>query len=321
MPVSLDCLCAGIIVADSVCQPIARMPAPGSLARTERVEFTIGGCASNVAVDMARLGLRVGVSGRVGDDVFGREVRDRLLAADVDCSGLVMSQTAPTSSTFVLNVTGEDRRFIHCVGANAEYDGSQLTHDDIAVAKVLYVGGFGLLEGLSPEKVIRMFRMAREAKVTTVLDVVMPESGDHLLGWIREVLPWTDYFFPNSDESTQLLNGISDVVTQTQRFREFGAGTVAITCGSRGAVLNSSTQRLRSGVYPVEPVDATGTGDAFVAGFISGLLSGVDLGKCLELGTAMGASCVRCMGATTGVFNSYELQQFVSAHPLSVESW
>lgn len=321
MPVSLDCLCAGIIVADSVCQPIARMPAPGSLMRTDRVEFTIGGCASNVAVDMARLGLRVGVSGRVGDDVFGREVRDRLVAASVDCSGLVLSETAPTSSTFVLNVKGEDRRFIHCVGANAEYDGSQLTYEDIAAVKVLYVGGFGLLEGLTPEKVIRMFRMAREAKVVTVLDVVMPEEGDHLLGWIQEVLPWTDYFFPNNDEATQLLNGVSDVVTQTERFREFGAGTVVITCGSRGAVLNSSKQRLKSGVYPVEPVDATGTGDAFVAGFISGLLSNADLGRCLELGTAMGASCVRCMGATTGVFDSTELKQYVSTHTLSIETW
>lgn len=289
--------------------------------RTDRVEFTIGGCASNVAVDMARLGLRVGVSGRVGDDVFGREVRDRLVAASVDCSGLVLSETAPTSSTFVLNVKGEDRRFIHCVGANAEYDGSQLTYEDIAAVKVLYVGGFGLLEGLTPEKVIRMFRMAREAKVVTVLDVVMPEEGDHLLGWIQEVLPWTDYFFPNNDEATQLLNGVSDVVTQTERFREFGAGTVVITCGSRGALLNSSKQRLKSGVYPVEPVDATGTGDAFVAGFISGLLSNADLGRCLELGTAMGASCVRCMGATTGVFDSNELKQYVLTHSLSIEAW
>ncbi|MBC8116834.1 MAG: carbohydrate kinase family protein, partial [Candidatus Saccharimonas sp.] len=146
MAVSLDCLCAGIVVADSVCQPLAKMPPPGTLARTERVEFTIGGCAANVAVDMAKLGLTVGVSGRVGDDVFGREVRDRLVASSVDCSGLVLSPTAPTSSTFVLNVRGEDRRFIHCVGANAEYDGRQVTAETIRAAKVLYVGGFGLLE-------------------------------------------------------------------------------------------------------------------------------------------------------------------------------
>ncbi|MFO1044479.1 MAG: carbohydrate kinase family protein [Planctomycetaceae bacterium] len=137
MPRSLDCLCAGIIVADSVCQPIARIPPPGTLARTRRVEFTIGGCAANVAVDMARLGLAVGISGRVGDDVFGREVRDRLVASSVDCTGLVLSQTAPSSTTFVLNVRGEDRRFIHCVGANAEYDGMQLSEQEIGSSGIV----------------------------------------------------------------------------------------------------------------------------------------------------------------------------------------
>lgn len=318
---SLDCLCAGIIVADSVCQPIARMPAAGTLAITERVEFTIGGCASNVAVDMAKLGLRVGVSGRVGNDVFGREVRDRLLSAQVNCAGLVLSETAPTASTFVLNVKGEDRRFIHCVGANAEYDGSQVTPEEVAAARILYVGGFGLLEGLTPDKVIRLFRMAREAHVTTILDVVLPESGDHLLDWIQAVLPWTDFFFPNHDEASQLLKGMTDVRQQIQRFREFGAGTVVITCGRDGAILNSPNGGLRSGVYPVEPVDATGTGDAFVAGYVLGLLSGASEEQCLRQGTAMGASCVRCMGATTGVFTAMELQRFIAANPLTVERW
>ncbi len=317
----LDCLCAGIIVADSVCQPIARIPPPGSLIRTDRVEFTIGGCAANVAVDMARLGLQIGISGRVGNDVFGREVRDRLVAAKVNCSGLVLSESAPTSTTFVLNVQGEDRRFIHCVGANAEYDGLQVAAADIAAAKVLYVGGFGLLEALSPDKVVRMFRLAREAGVITILDVVLPESGDHLLDWISQVLPWTDYFFPNNDESAQLLRGETDPQRQAQRFQELGAKTVVITCGSQGAILASPTARLKSGVYPVTPVDATGTGDAFVSGYVYGILNHAPPERCLELGTAMGASCVRCMGATTGVFDLPQLKEMIRQNRLSVTTW
>ena len=320
MPISLDCLCAGIVVADSVCQPIARMPPPGSLIRTDRVEFTIGGCAANVAVDMAKLGLCVGVSGRVGDDVFGREVRDRLVASTVDCAGLVLSQTAPTSSTFVLNVRGEDRRFIHCVGANAEYDGMQVTAHDIGSAKVLYVGGFGLLEALTPECVLRMFRLAREANVTTILDVCLPDSDGDFGAWIEAVLPWTDFYFPNNDEAERLC-GEADPQAQVLRFREFGAKTVVITCGSRGAFFASPTERLRSDIYPVEAVDATGTGDAFVAGFVYGLLHGADASRSLQLGTAMGASCVRSMGATTGVFNADELTRHVNTHPLRVETW
>ena len=316
MAVSLDCLCAGIVVADSVCQPLAKMPPPGTLARTERVEFTIGGCAANVAVDMAKLGLRIGVSGRVGDDVFGREVRDRLVASSVDCSGLVLSPTAPTSSTFVLNVQGEDRRFIHCVGANAEYDGRQVTVETIRAAKVLYVGGFGLLEALTPECVVRMFRLAREANVTTILNVVLPETGD-LAAWIETVAPWTDFFFPNNDEAERLC-GETDPLRQARHFRALGVREVVITRGSLGSLQLGPNGHLETGVYPVEAIDATGTGDAFVSGFVFGLLRGASTAECLRLGTAMGASCVRSMGATTAVFSASELLDFVESHPLPV---
>jgi len=318
MAAALDCLCAGIVVADSVCQPLAMMPPPGTLARTERVEFTIGGCAANVAVDMAKLGLKVGVSGRVGDDVFGREVRDRLVVTSVECSGLVLSPTAPTSSTFVLNVRGEDRRFIHCVGANAEYDGKQVTAEAIRSTKVLYVGGFGLLEALTPECVVRMFRLAREAGVKTILNVVLPETGD-LADWIVAVAPWTDYFFLNNDEAERLCRE-TDPLRQARHFRDLGVREVIITLGSRGSLLLGPNGLLETGVYPVEAVDATGTGDAFVSGFVFGLLRGADTAESIRLGTAMGASCVRSMGATTGVFGAAELLAYVKAHPLAVRS-
>jgi sugar/nucleoside kinase (ribokinase family) len=94
-----------------------------------------------------------------------------------------------------------------------------------------------------------------------------------------------------------------------------------VTCGSRGAVLASPTQRIQSGIYPVEPIDSTGTGDAFVSGFVLGLLNGFPIERCLQYGTAMGASCVRSMGATKGVFNARELADYVDSHPLTIEAW
>ena len=316
MTTTLDCLCAGIIVADSVCQPIEKMPPPGTLVRTERVELTIGGCAANVAVDMAKLGLRIGISGRVGNDVFGREVRDLLLTSAVQCGDLVLSETAPTSSTFVLNVKGEDRRFIHCVGANAEYSGSEITLETIRRARVLYVGGFGLLEALTPAAVVRLFQLAREANVTTVLNVVLSPS-DGLPSWIEAVAPWTDYFFPNNDEAER-LSGKADPHQQAQHFRDLGVRTVVVTRGSSGSLLVDADGRLEAGIHHVEVIDGTGTGDAFVSGFLFGLLRGASRAECLQLGTAMGASCVRSMGATTGVFHAAELLAFVASHPLEV---
>lgn len=318
MATTLDCLCAGIIVADTICQPIERLPAAGGLTKTNRIEFSIGGCSANLAVDLVRLGLKVGLSGRVGQDLFGREVRDRLTTAGVETSGLEMSETAPTSSTFVLNVKGEDRRFIHCVGANAEYDGQEVSEDAIRQARSLFVGGFCLLESLTPECVIRLFRVARDAGVITILNVVISESTD-TMAWLNPVLPWTDVFICNNDEAHR-ITGASDPIDQTAALRELGAKTAIVTQGDRGAILITDDTRLKAGVYPVQPVDSTGTGDAFAAGYLYGLLRGEEISQCLKFGTALGASCVRSMGATTGVFNAKELAEFVQSQALSVEA-
>lgn len=315
---SLDCLCAGIIVADIVCQPIEKSPPAGALIKTAGIEFSIGGCSSNMAVDMVRLGMKVGLSGRVGHDVFGREVRDRLDSAGVDTTRLETSDATPTSSTFVLNVKNEDRRFIHCVGANAEYDGSGLTESIIRGTKSLFIGGFGLMESLTAEKAIRLFRIAREAGVTTAFNVVVPESTA-INAWINPVLPWTDYFFCNDDEGRR-ITGQTDPVRQAESLREIGAKTAIVTCGERGSILIGPKDRLKAGIHQVKPLDPTGTGDAFASGFLYGLLRGESIERSLKLGTALGASCVRSMGATTGVFNESELLDFVQANELKVES-
>lgn len=316
MATDYDCLCTGIIVADMVCHPIPKMPPPGGLTRTDSVEFSIGGCSANVSVDLAKLGIRCNLSGRVGDDLFGREVARRLQQSGVDISPLEISRTTPTSSTFVLNVAGEDRRFIHCVGANGEYDGMQIDESAIRQSKMLFVGGFCLMDSMTPERCIRLFRMAREAGVHTVLNIVLSEMTD-TMAWLNPVLPWTDFFFLNNDEARRITHQ-TDAIKQAEALRELGAKTAIVTQGERGSILIGPTDRLRAGVYPVEPIDATGTGDAFSAGFLYGLLKGEPTARCLQLGTAMGASCVRSMGATTGVFNAQQLADFVGSNPLSI---
>ena len=317
MAKTLDCLCVGIVVADMVCHPIEEMPRAGALTRTDSIEFSIGGCSANLGVDLARLGLNVGLSGRVGSDLFGREVCRLLDGSGVDTSLIETSTTAPTSSTFVVNVAGEDRRFIHCVGANGEFDGSQISPDEIRGVKAVFIGGFCLMDSFTPEYAIRLFRIARENNVKTFLNVVLSENTD-TMAWLTGVLPWTDYFFCNDDEARR-ITGELDPVKQVDALRGLGAGTAIVTRGEHGAVLAGVDKRFKVGVYPVKPVDATGTGDAFTAGFLYGVLRGVSDGECLKFGSAMGASCVRSVGATTGVFNASDLADFVERNPLDVE--
>src|SRR5437763_5427746 len=102
-----EVLCAGIVVADHVCTPISHVPAAGELVMAEKMLLTIGGCAANAAVDLAKMGVRSAVVGRVGTDIFGRIVLDMLRAAHVDVDLVRASPTADTSQTLIVNVTGE----------------------------------------------------------------------------------------------------------------------------------------------------------------------------------------------------------------------
>ena len=82
----------------------------------DELPLSIGGNAANVSMNLARLGVTVGAVGCVGDDVFGQFAIQTLKAGGVDMRGVSVLSGVATSATLILNVKGEDRRFIHTAG-------------------------------------------------------------------------------------------------------------------------------------------------------------------------------------------------------------
>ena len=310
-------VCAGIVVADHLCTPIDHLPAAGELVMADDLVLNIGGCASNAAMDLARLGFRSSVCGRVGNDAFGRFVADTLAEHDVDCRALAVDPHRATSQSLIVNVRGQDRRFIHCFGANR---GLSATDVDAALTpstRVLYVGGYLILPGLDPVALAKVFHRARGQGAATVLDVAVPGPGDYLDA-LAPVLAETDVFLPNTDEADLILRE-PDPLRQAIRFHEMGALRVVVTRGEHGAIAVSGERRVRVGTFPVTFVDGSGGGDAFDAGYIAGLLDGRDEMGCLRLASAVGASCVRAVGTTAGVFTREEAEAFLASRRLEIE--
>ena len=135
-------VCAGVLVADHLCTPIPRLPVAGELVQADELVLNIGGCASNAAVVLSKLGVRATICGKVGDDVFGRFVADTLVGYGVDVSALAVDRTHATSQTLIVNVQGEDRRFIHAVGANRALTVNDLDPLLDPPPRVLYLGGY-----------------------------------------------------------------------------------------------------------------------------------------------------------------------------------
>jgi sugar/nucleoside kinase (ribokinase family) len=313
----IDVLCAGIVVADHVCAPIPHVPAAGELVLAKRLQLTLGGCAANVAVDLSKLEVRAAIAGRVGADCFGSIVAELLAESQVDVGGLKVSPERDTSQTLIVNVAGEDRRFIHTFGANADFRAADIPLDLVRCCRVLYVGGFFLMPQLRSEELSEVFRAAREAGVRTVLDVVTPGPGDYLSS-LKALLPLVDVFMPNHQEG-ELITGQRDPVRQAELLHRLGAGTAIVTLGAGGAVAVGKDRRWRADAYPVAMVDGSGGGDAFAAGYIHGLLNGLPTAECLRVASALGASCVQAVGTTTGVLTLAQCQAFLREHPLGID--
>src|SRR5438876_3080208 len=142
--------------------------------------LTIGGCAANAAVDLVKMGVSAAVVGRVGSDTFGRIVADLLGEHGVDVSALQVTPGLDTSQTLIVNVAGQDRRFIHTFGANAEFRAGDIPLDRVIRSKVLYLGGYLLMANMKVDELIPVFQSARQAGVRTVLDVVTPGPAEYL---------------------------------------------------------------------------------------------------------------------------------------------
>ena len=315
----MDVICLGILVADIFADPIPALPAPGQLALTDRFLLGAGGCASNTAACLSRLGRKVKVLGKVGTDLFGGFVVDDLRRLGVDCSSVAFSKTHPTSGTVIINVPGEDRRYLHCVGANADFSFADIYTSVLDGLRVLYVGGYMVMPKFGEEDLTQLFRAAKQRSVKTVLDVVTPPGLALSRGQLEAMLAYTDVFLPNNDEA-EAMTGLKDPIEQARFLSSLNPECdVVITLGARGSIASRSREILQAGTYSIQTVDESGAGDAFAAGFISGLLEDWSLEKTLSFASAVGASCTSALGCTSGVFTFDEALAFVEQQPLEIE--
>ncbi|HEY0827703.1 MAG TPA: carbohydrate kinase family protein [Bacilli bacterium] len=313
----IDVLCAGILVADLFTDPLDKLLLPGELALVDNISLETGGCAINTGVNLSKLGAKVVLAGKVGNDFFGSAIKQDMQNKGLDIQGVGTAINCPTSKTLVVIVKGEDRRYIHSIGANAEFTVRDIDYSLVKRAKVVYVGGLLAMPGLDPSQLVPLFQYAQEVKTKTILDVVVP-SGAYIPEGLQALLPYVDVFLPNDDEALA-ISGLHDPLEQANWFAQMGAGTVIITRGSKGSVVQMGSRKFRIGTYPIKLVDSSGGGDAFSSGFIFGELKGWGLQKKLELASALGASACMSRGCTNGTFTLSEALEFIENYELAVE--
>ncbi len=315
----MDVLSLGIYVVDVLGRPIDQFPEKGKLALFEELEIHTGGCANNTAIALARLGISAGAMGKVGSDAFGNLILQTLTDNDVDTAGMQQDANSSTSFTFVAVASDGERTFYHYIGANGELCEVDLNWEIIKRAKILHIAGALVMPRFDGAPMANVLREAKALGITTSLDTAYDATGKWM-ETLEPCLPYVDMFMPSIVEAQQ-LTGLSEYQEITQFLRNnYGIHTVVIKMGENGSYASTPEAEYLAPAYPVNAVDATGAGDAYVAGFLAGTIMDWDLKATAELASATGAACVTAIGTTAGIQNLEETLKIVASHRLPVIS-
>ena len=301
----MDVLSLGIYVVDVLGRPIDQFPDKGKLALFDELEIHTGGCANNTAIALARLGISAGAMGKVGTDAFGDLILQGLVDDGIDTAGMQQDESASTSFTFVAVASDGERTFYHYIGANGEFSETDLNWEIIKNTKIFHIAGALVMPRFDGAPMANVFREAKTLGITTSLDTAYDATGK----WMETLEPclsYVDMFMPSIVEA-QHLTGLSDHREIVQFLRDnYGIHTIVIKMGENGSYASTPEAEHLASAYPVNAVDATGAGDAYVAGFLAGTIMGWDLKATAELASATGAACVTAMGTTAGIQNLEE---------------
>ena len=308
-----DVVCLGILVADVVGKPVETLPERGKLSLVDRMELHTGGNAANTGIGLAKIGIETAVIGKVGDDGFGDFMVGRLNKNGIDTRGVVRDKQAATSATMVMVHGDGERSFIHYIGANATLVETDVDFSIIEGAKVLDIAGTFLLPGLDGQPTANVLKKAKAMGVTTMLDSCWDSKG-RWMSLLEPCLPYLDYALPSLNEA-QMITGQQQPRDVAQVFIDHGVTTVGLKLGEEGCYLRNADTEITIPPFTVDCQDALGAGDAWVAGFLTGLSKGWDLEHTARFANAVGACCVTALGATTGIRSLEETEEFMrSAH-------
>lgn len=309
-----DVICLGILVADLLAQPVDAWPERGRLVLADRMELHIGGCASNTAIGLSRLGIPVGVIGKVGDDPLGEFLQEALRREGVDSSGVRKDARASSSSTMVCVHSDGERSFVHCVGANATLREDDVDQEHVRNTRILHMAGSLLMPGFDGPPAARILEKAKALGVTTALDTAWDGSG-RWMELVGPMLPFVDYAVPSIEEA-RMLTGKQTPEDVAAILMDHGVKTVALKMGIEGCYVRSQDEEFRIPSFDICSVDASGAGDAFAAGFLCGLVKGMSLEDTARLGNAVGAMCTLALGTTPGIKTLAETQEFINNTPI-----
>jgi sugar/nucleoside kinase (ribokinase family) len=248
---------------------LAAYLAPGRLTEVGPATFSAGGPVSNAGINLHQLGIRTRLMGKVGDDLLGQAIMDIVSSYSPDLAqGMVAVPGEASSYTLVIDPPGVDRLFLHYPGTNHTFGAEDIRYDLLVEARLFHFGYPPLMTRMYADgghELAEMCQRAKEAGVTTSLDLAMPDpagpSGQ--ADWqliLARTLPYVDLFLPSVEELLFMLRrdrfdqltaqvgaanvlealAVEEIVSLADEALAMGAKIVLLKMGIRGVYLRTA---------------------------------------------------------------------------------
>lgn len=288
-------------------EALVSLRSAGPLVGGGALTMHLAGAEVNVAIALARLGHRAAWVGRVSADELGEFALRQLRAEGVDAGGVVRDAERPAGLMFLEQRTADLTRVRYHRAGSA---GAALCVDDLrgplaAGARMLHISGVTpALSGSARAATAWAVRSAAEAGTPVCLDVnhrARLWSRDAARPVLSELASYASVVVASADELDLVGEAGADEAAVVASLRARGVATVLVKLGAAGARAHTVEGVRHAGAPAVTAVDTVGAGDAFTAGYLSGLLDGLDPGACLRRAVALGAFAVSTRGDWEGL--------------------
>lgn len=306
-----DVLAIGELNVDLIMTGMKSMPVAGREIIAEGFDAVMGSSTAICACGIARLGLKTGFVGKTGRDGFGEVVQKGLKDYGISLDHVITDDKIRTGITISLS-TAKDRALITYLGSIDSLTLGDIDFSLLDQTRHIHIGSFFLQSRLRPG-IAELFSEAKKRGVTTSLDA----GWDDTMNWdygIFEVLGYTDIFFPNETEALNITKkeNTQDALDMLAKY----CSTAVVKCGPRGAIAKRGGSMVRKGTYDLKPIDTTGAGDSFNAGFIYAFINGMSLEECMDYGNACGSISVTRIGGAAACADLDEVKRLIKNNTL-----
>ncbi len=294
-----DYTAMGFYTYDCLGWPFTGVPDGGGTAFIDELTLAVSGAGGTAAIAAAKMGLKTLAVAGVGEDLMGDWVLQRLAHFGVDTWGVQRKPGWKTSSSIVTTRADGSRPALHMIGATKDFFVDEVMIPKVIDATVFHVGGVGLMNAMDQGQSAVVMKAAKAGGAVTTVDVFAGSPKD--LPAIARVLPYTDYFMPSIEEA-MALTGKSNMEDTAKFFVDMGVKACVFTLGGDGAYYHDRDGvTFKVAAFDIKVTCTCGCGDAFNAGFATGLVKGFDEETIVRFAQATSALNATGLGSQAGV--------------------